>query len=212
MPLFQEDPILNEPLSETDPYHSNYSIWRGGKPEKLYETDADFTLKHNSIKHVNFSWVRNLRHEDSMVMDVVRDSTEHPLTRKRRWYTHETGPDVSAAHREAKNASSLEHRHIVRFKGTYTQGNILAILYLPVAEYDLRTYLQLVELGQKPAQTIRQAFGCLASALNHMHRKQISHGDIRPENILVVHDGRVYLSAFHDSIQHDKTAKDRVRH
>ena len=213
MPLFQKDPLLNEALSESDPYRSDYSMWKAVKPGSLYlEHDVNFTLRHHSNHYVNFSWVRNLRHEDSSLIDVVRDSTEHPLMRKRIWHTYEIGTEGSAARREARNASNLDHRHILRFKGTYAQGNVLAILYSPIADFSLRTYLGLVELKQKPLRTIREAFGCLASALSCMHRRLISHGDIRPENILVVNDGLVYLSAFHDTIQHDKTTGDRVRH
>jgi serine/threonine protein kinase len=78
--------------------------------------------------------------------------------------------------------------HVIEILATYTQGLVLGLLHLPIGQCDLN-----VLLG-KPASCRREqisdpdlerGFGCLSTALQHMHQEGIRHKDIKPHNILV---------------------------
>jgi hypothetical protein len=105
---------------------------------------------------------------------------------------------------EVENLQRLQHSHIVRIVGTYTLRRSLAILLYPVADWNLEEFMDdIVELertdndhGIKAMPTM---FGCLSSAIEFIHDKNVKHMDIKPKNILVRRvDGlpKVYIADF----------------
>ena len=76
------------------------------------------------------------------------------------------------------------------------------ILMLPVADQDLRSYLEICVQDGYPAYALRcimHWFGCLLHALLFVHRVSVIHQDIKPSNALVKGEGgrrRIYLADF----------------
>ena len=68
---------------------------------------------------------------------------------------------------------------------------------VPVADSNLQEFLQFAETSSEPdyALRIREWFGCLATAVQYLHKNQIRHRDIKPANILV-HGTNVLLVDF----------------
>lgn len=94
---------------------------------------------------------------------------------------------------EMRIMQSLQHEHIVRYIGSYTNKNSFGILMSPIAEQDLAAYLQQATPIMHP--TIRTFFGCLARALSFLHENKIRHRDIKPQNILI-HGSKALLTDF----------------
>jgi len=63
----------------------------------------------------------------------------------------------------------------------------------PVADHDLSVFYQSATIGKTPL--LRSFFGCLAGALDSLHKVKIRHRDIKPQNILVK-GSHVYLTDF----------------
>jgi serine/threonine protein kinase/tetratricopeptide (TPR) repeat protein len=87
----------------------------------------------------------------------------------------------------------LRHRHIVELIGSYTDPENMSLLMSPVAEMDLKEYLQRVKRSYH--HELRTFFGCLAAALEYLHENKIRHKDIKPGNILIDH-GRILFTDF----------------
>ena len=87
----------------------------------------------------------------------------------------------------------LEHHHIVRFVGSYTDPKYIGLIISPVAEMDLGAYLTRATVSNYPE--LRTFFGCLATALEFLHAQKVRHKDIKPANILVNH-GNVLFADF----------------
>lgn len=113
---------------------------------------------------------------------------------------------------EMKIVKSLEHRHIIRYIGSYTDKNYLGLVMSPVAEADLAVYMQRICESTRDASidaavlssvsnqataaelrsNLRRYFGCLASALTYLHDRSVRHKDIKPQNILVTKDNILF--------------------
>ena len=93
---------------------------------------------------------------------------------------------------EVAHLTRLNHAHILRVIGTYVVGKELSILLYPVAEYNLDDFLSCF-WNATPTQhewasmsrSISRFYGCLSSALAHIHGCLTKHMDIKPQNILV---------------------------
>jgi serine/threonine protein kinase len=93
---------------------------------------------------------------------------------------------------EVAHLTRLKHSHIVRLIGTYTWKTELSILMYPVADYNLTTFLDVLDKASVDesswvamARSSLDFFACLSSALEHIHATFTKHMDIKPQNILV---------------------------
>ena len=66
---------------------------------------------------------------------------------------------------------------------------------LPIADCNLAEYYDRVRDDPRKLDILRKFYGCLASALQYLHKSSIRHRDIKPENILVKDDW-IYLTDF----------------
>ena len=87
---------------------------------------------------------------------------------------------------EVEILQKLDHKHLVRFCGSYTDANAFALLVQPVAERTLHDLLvEPTPLSMKDSAMLRKSFGCLIFGLAWLHSRLIRHKDIKPANILI---------------------------
>ncbi|KAN0114727.1 hypothetical protein V8E51_004271 [Hyaloscypha variabilis] len=90
---------------------------------------------------------------------------------------------------------TVNHHHCVKLVGSYTDPVYLGLIMDPVADCDLGRFLAEASTNNDKKSLLRGYFGCLASALQYLHERQIRHRDIKPPNILVK-GYTVYLADF----------------
>jgi hypothetical protein len=87
---------------------------------------------------------------------------------------------------EVEILQKLDHEHLIRFRGSYTDENAFALLVQPVAERTLHDLIvEPTPLSMKDSAMLLESFGCLAFGLAWLHSKLIRHKDIKPANILI---------------------------
>ncbi|KAF2840244.1 kinase-like protein [Patellaria atrata CBS 101060] len=90
--------------------------------------------------------------------------------------------------REAEILENIVHRHIIQLVGSYTLNRRFYLLLHPVAECTLKELMatSLAERGAIWETCMKEAFGCLATAIAFLHSKRIAvkHKDIKPSNVL----------------------------
>jgi serine/threonine-protein kinase len=112
-------------------------------------------------------------------------------TVKSEYLTRETAEDyLRRFRREAQAAGRLSHPHIVAI---YDVGETYFVM-----EYLEGITLQalLSERGKLPLDEALGLLTPLADALDYAHRNAIVHRDIKPGNVMVLHDGRPKLMDF----------------
>lgn len=108
---------------------------------------------------------------------------------------------------EMKIMQGLRHPNIVEFVEYHDQGDYLYIIMECVRHGDLQGYLN--QNGPMSESKVRIIGQQILSALAYLHRAQITHRDIKPDNILIgeVDPLTVKLSDFGLSkvVKHDET-------
>ena len=199
MPLTKDDPLLGD-IGE-DPSKS------------LYRSDCTFNDLHKYPSGFNFEDVfdgrestfhfhRNLRFSQEALLDSVRIA--NPASRQVRMIETRREKAQKIVDHWLKLNDENKFRHVQKLKGTYRlkcgEEYLFVLLLEPTAKYDLRTYMTLLEKydPQHPArcgalpQIVSRAMGCIAYTLKQMHKLNIAHRAIRPENILI-QDNRALL-------------------
>jgi eukaryotic-like serine/threonine-protein kinase len=96
--------------------------------------------------------------------------------------------------REARNAASLSHPHIVRI---YDRGQFDETYYIAMEYLDGPTLKELlVRKGPTPPLTAIKFAREILSALAEAHRHDIVHRDIKPHNVIVSPDWNVKVTDF----------------
>jgi serine/threonine protein kinase len=108
---------------------------------------------------------------------------------------------------EMKIMENLRHPNIVEFVEYYDHGDHLYIIMEFVRHGDLQGFLH--QGGSMKESLVRSMAQQTLSALNYLHRSQITHRDIKPDNILIANldPFTVKLSDFGLSkvVKHDET-------
>ncbi|CAM4039894.1 Stk1 family PASTA domain-containing Ser/Thr kinase [Lederbergia lenta] len=96
--------------------------------------------------------------------------------------------------REAQAATSLNHENIVNI---FDVGEESDIYYIVMEYVDGMTLKQFIQQNhpvsiEKTIDIMKQ----LTSAVDHAHQNHIVHRDIKPQNILIDHDGHVMITDF----------------
>lgn len=97
--------------------------------------------------------------------------------------------------RELANLKKLTHPHIIELVGSYTDPRFVGIIMSPVADCNLREFLDASPLSVENLSLLRTFFGCLTAALCYLHENRIRHKDIKPQNVLVK-GHQVFLTDF----------------
>jgi serine/threonine protein kinase len=107
----------------------------------------------------------------------------------------------------------LSYKHLTRIVGSYSDPKTIGFLMEPVADDNLHSYLSDRKNKLMPGapDTMRQFFGCLAGALDYLHRHNIRHRDLKPQNILIK-DGCVYLADFGGAYDWSQSNRQTTQH
>ena len=104
-----------------------------------------------------------------------------------------------------------EDDHLIKVRGTYTDKKYLVMLLEPVADKNLKQYMNGGPLTSLMEQKkFRTYFGCLAHTIRFLHDSETLHKDIKPENILLK-DGRLILTDFGTAFDWSKTGQSMTR-
>ncbi|MBM4032675.1 MAG: hypothetical protein FJ291_12930 [Planctomycetes bacterium] len=96
--------------------------------------------------------------------------------------------------REARSAGRLSHPNIV---AAIDVGESQGFYYFAMEYVDGETVAKLVaRQGPLPEERALQIAADVARALDHAHQKGLIHRDIKPDNIMVMPDGRVRVTDF----------------
>ena len=96
-------------------------------------------------------------------------------------------------HREARHISNLDHANIAT---VYEYGKDQGTSYIAMEYLEGNTLDKILKeqtLGYEECQRIALQ---VTSALSHVHRAELIHRDLKPGNIMVLHDGTVKLLDF----------------
>ncbi|KAI9152220.1 serine/threonine protein kinase [Paramyrothecium foliicola] len=110
----------------------------------------------------------------------------------------------------------IEHYHFVKPVASYTELKYVGILLDPAADCNLETYLQDFRANCSSERVLASFFGCLVTALDHLHNvSKIRHKDIKPKNILV-HGNKILFTDFGTALDwsesgHTTTNEEKLR-
>lgn len=92
-------------------------------------------------------------------------------------------PDLTIFEREAGVAASLSHAHIVPILAF---GHTKALLWYSMEYIKGRSLADLLrDSGPMDLETCQKILEQVASALDYLHRRSVTHGNVKPDNILV---------------------------
>ena len=135
------------------------------------------------------------------VFEVVHEDTGTLFAVKRIFWS-KTQPGAEPARlrilQEIEIMRSLQHRHIVKYCGSFSTEDGYAIIMQPSAAI---TLADLFKSPESAAQRLRwnqerltemllASMGCIANAIAYLHHTSVCHGDIKPQNVLVFEASR----------------------
>ncbi|RMJ17772.1 hypothetical protein CDV36_002555 [Fusarium kuroshium] len=136
----------------------------------------------------------------------LRDYARKSMLRSRKF--EGSGEAEIAFGNELQNLKKLSHRHLVKYVGSYTDPRVFAILLLPVADMDLKTFLSQDPFPEGELSSVREYFGCITAGIANLHRSSIRHKDITPRNVLIK-DKKVFVTDFGLSLDWSEVSKSK---
>jgi len=95
---------------------------------------------------------------------------------------------------EKKILSSLKHPFIVNLKASFQDQQYIYMLMEYVVGGELFSYLR--RRGRFPTETTRFFASQIVLALEYMHSGEIAYRDLKPENLLIDHEGNLRITDF----------------
>jgi serine/threonine protein kinase len=104
-----------------------------------------------------------------------------------------------------------DNDHLIKVRGTYTDKKYLVMLLEPVADGNLKQFMESARgLSYERQTQFRTYFGCLAHTIAFLHNLEVLHKDVKPENILLK-DWRLILTDFGTAFDWSKTGQSMTR-
>lgn len=101
---------------------------------------------------------------------------------------------IKRFNREAQSATSLAHPNIVSIYDVGEDGDIYYIVMEYVEGMTLKQYIQ--KNDPIPIGTALDIMKQITAAISHAHQNGIIHRDIKPQNILIDHEGNIKITDF----------------
>lgn len=101
---------------------------------------------------------------------------------------------IKRFNREAQSATSLAHPNIVSIYDVGEDGDIYYIVMEYVEGMTLKQYIQ--KNDPIPIETALDIMKQITAAISHAHQNGIIHRDIKPQNILIDHEGNIKITDF----------------
>ncbi|KAF3325300.1 CBL-interacting protein kinase 7-like protein [Carex littledalei] len=98
--------------------------------------------------------------------------------------------------REIHAMRRLSHPHILRLHEVLATCTRVFLVMDYAPKGDLAHYINRFKSGRLAEPVARRFFLQLVSALRYCHKRGVSHRDIKPQNLLLSHDGTLKLSDF----------------
>lgn len=154
------------------------------RPHMQFQNETDCNLIDGGI----------LGHGQYGVVDRVRGKFSTKEYARKRVFKARSAiqrSKLESFERELGALKRLRHHHLVQYVGSYTDSKWVAFMMLPIADSDLTSWM----ISNPPKKSLREAFGCLASAVSYLHQQSVRHKDIKSQNVLV-YQGKVLLTDF----------------
>ncbi|OCL00389.1 kinase-like protein [Cenococcum geophilum 1.58] len=160
-------------------------------------TDVVDVQDGGNRKHMHFEEEDSLLYETIAILGSGRFGQVHQVTSKlnnkeyvrkrisRNLFGRAKLLNIKSYTTELEILKRLDHHHIVKLVGSYTDSMSLALIMSPVADCNLFEFLANVRSSPHKKLLLRSFFGCLTASLAYLHKAQIRHKDIKPQNILV---------------------------
>ncbi len=104
--------------------------------------------------------------------------------------------------REVETLARLDHRAIVRILGSGEDPHE-GVLYLVMELLEGESLASRLQSGPVDVRTAVRWFHRLALALSHAHEQGVAHRDVKPSNIMLLHNGEVRLVDFGIAVTED---------
>ncbi len=101
---------------------------------------------------------------------------------------------IKRFNREAQSATSLAHSNIVSIYDVGEDGDIYYIVMEYVEGMTLKQYIQ--KNDPIPIEKALDIMKQITAAISHAHHNGIIHRDIKPQNILIDHEGNIKITDF----------------
>ena len=111
---------------------------------------------------------------------------------------------------EFRAASALDHPNIVRALSVENDGEISYLVYELVEAGSLGDRIE--QHGRLPEDIAVRIITQIAQALHYAHERQVVHRDVKPDNILILPDGKAKLTDFGLAKDHGDASQDLTRH
>ena len=127
---------------------------------------------------------------------------DHLYTRKKIPASGEEGVDRVHFMLHMKNVTNIQHPHLTTVFATYAQDDVNHVLLSPSSELSVKQVFEdqskqfkLLEKLDRRDIVLTWAH-CITSALAYLHEHGFVHGSIRPSNIVVDQNSKIYLTEF----------------
>ena len=210
--------IIDRSFDDEDLPLSQDALWElnlfGTKSEtldrKFYRAQYNFLVQElETGGHVDYGTWEAVPVEPVRRAQIGNSSTDrvyaydHLYTRKKIAGSGENGIDKIHFMLHLKGLAAVRDPHLVTVFATYSQDDFNYVLLTPTADLNLRQVLddqskqfKLLDKSDRREIVLTWAH-CITSALAYLHQQGLVHRGIRPSNIVVDQNSKVYLTDYH---------------
>ncbi|GFE54018.1 serine threonine kinase [Babesia ovis] len=146
----------------------------------------------------NFKTLRQLGSGAYGTTSLLVDKFDNTIVSKRIDVTAFSDMERTLCMNEIKLIANINHPFIVKYLGSYLEGNVLYILTQYCKGGDLHRYIAQKRKANEPIreERILKWLAQLLSALKYLHKRHILHRDLKSLNILIDSDKSLKLCDF----------------